>query len=85
MIVKVNQVAADFRRVSNKQMADTTKRTIRENVSINAQLQKMSEKIVELISDNDKTKLNVTFIRFLIYHTITTKVQLLRKKILNSK
>jgi hypothetical protein len=62
MIVKVNQVAADFRRVSNKQMADTTKRTIRENVSINAQLQKMSEKIVELISDNDKTKLNVTFI-----------------------
>ena len=42
MIVKVNQVAADFRRVSNKQMADTTKRTIRENVSINAQLQKMS-------------------------------------------
>jgi hypothetical protein len=59
MIVKVNQVAADFRRVSNKQMADTTKRTIRENVSINAQLQKMSEKIVELISDNDKTKINV--------------------------
>lgn len=59
MIVKVNQVAADFRRVSNKQMADTTKRTIRENVSINAQLQKMSEKIVELISDNDKSKFNV--------------------------
>ena len=64
MIVKVNQVAADFRRVSNKQMADTTKRTIRENVSINAQLQKMSEKIVELISDNDKTKLNVCLFFF---------------------
>ena len=59
MIVKVNQVAADFRRVSNKQMADTTKRTIRENVSINAQLQKMSEKIVDLITDNDKTKITV--------------------------
>ena len=34
MVMRVNQVAADFRKVSNKQMAETTKRTIRENVSI---------------------------------------------------
>ena len=59
MIVKVSQVAAEFRRVSNKQMADTTKRTIKENVSINAQLQKMSDKVVELLEDTDNSKLKV--------------------------
>ena len=47
--MRVNQVAAEFRKVSNKQMAETTKRTIRENVSINAQLGKMSDKTLELI------------------------------------
>lgn len=56
MIVKVSQVAAEFRRVSNKQMADTTKRTIKENVSINNQLQKMSKKVTELVDENDKEK-----------------------------
>ena len=49
MVAKVNQVAAEFRKVSNKHMAETTKRTIRENVSINAQLSKMSDKTLELI------------------------------------
>ena len=59
MIVKVSQVAAEFRRVSNKQKADTTKRTIKENVTINAQLQKMSDKVVELLEDNDSAKTKV--------------------------
>ncbi|PIK60377.1 hypothetical protein BSL78_02675 [Apostichopus japonicus] len=53
MVLKVNQVAAEFRKVSNKQMADTTKRTIRENVSIQAQLGKMSDKTMELIQENE--------------------------------
>ena len=52
--MRVNQVAAEFRKVSNKQMAETTKRTIRENVSINAQLQKMSDKTLDLIEENDE-------------------------------
>ncbi|XP_064648997.1 cilia- and flagella-associated protein 157-like [Lineus longissimus] len=56
MVMRVNQVAAEFRKVSNKQMAETTKRTIRENVSINAQLTKMSDKTMELIQDNDESK-----------------------------
>ena len=60
MVVKVSQVAAEFRRVSNKQMADTTKRTIKENVSINNQLQKMSEKVVDLVDDNDVSKMKVS-------------------------
>ena len=53
MVLRLNQVAAEFRKVSNKQMAETTKRTIRENVSINAQLAKMSDKTMELIQEND--------------------------------
>lgn len=56
MVLRVNQVAAEFRKVSNKQMAETTKRTIRENVSINAQLAKMSDKTIELIGDNDESR-----------------------------
>lgn len=53
MVNKVNQVASEFRKVSNKQMAETTKRTIRDNVSITAQLDKMSDKTTELIAEND--------------------------------
>jgi hypothetical protein len=56
MVQRVNQVAAEFRRVSNKQMAETTKNTIRENVSITAQLAKMSDKTMELIQENDEMK-----------------------------
>lgn len=56
MVQRVNQVAAEFRRVSNKQMAETTKNTIRENVSITAQLAKMSDKTMELIQENDELK-----------------------------
>uniref|UniRef100_A0A1I8F2T1 Cilia- and flagella-associated protein 157 n=1 Tax=Macrostomum lignano TaxID=282301 RepID=A0A1I8F2T1_9PLAT len=52
MVTRVNHVAADFRKVSNKQMAETTKRTIRENVSIQSQMFKMSEKQVELMEEN---------------------------------
>lgn len=57
MVQRVNTVAAEFRKVSNKQMADTTKRTIRENVSINAQLAKMSDKTMELIQENDMLRI----------------------------
>ena len=53
MVQRVNQVAAEFRKVSNKQMADTTKRTIRENVAIHVQLAKMSDKTMTLINEND--------------------------------
>jgi len=52
----VNQVSAEFRKASNRQIADTTKRTIRENVAISAQLSKISDKTVELITNNDCLK-----------------------------
>ncbi|KAE8608796.1 hypothetical protein XENTR_v10011609 [Xenopus tropicalis] len=56
MVQRVSTVAAEFRRVSNNQMAETTKRAIRENVSISLQLDKMSDKSIELISENDLLK-----------------------------
>ena len=54
--VKVNEMAAEFRRVSNKQMAETTKRTIRENVAMQEQLKKLSDKALELVAENDDLK-----------------------------
>ncbi|XP_056393723.1 cilia- and flagella-associated protein 157 [Hyla sarda] len=56
MVQRVNTVAAEFRRVSNDQMAETSKRAIRENVAISSQLAKMSEKSLELIQENDELK-----------------------------
>ncbi|CAJ0966720.1 unnamed protein product [Ranitomeya imitator] len=56
MVQKVNTVAAEFRRVSNDQMAETTKRVIRENVAVSSQLAKMSEKSLVLIQENDLLK-----------------------------
>ncbi|CAI9554905.1 unnamed protein product, partial [Staurois parvus] len=56
MVQRVNTVAAEFRRVSNNQMAETTKRAIRENVAIGSQLAKMSEKSMDLINENDLLK-----------------------------
>ena len=53
MATKVNSVAAEFRKVSDQQIADTTRRTIRENVAINQQLGKMSSKTVQLLEEND--------------------------------
>lgn len=56
MILRVNTVASEFRKVSNKQMAETTKRTLRENVAINTQLGKMSDKTMDLIQENDELR-----------------------------
>lgn len=56
MIAKVNSVAAEFRKVSDIQMAETTKRAIRENVSMSNQLTKMSEKTLEYMRENEQLK-----------------------------
>ncbi|EPZ36272.1 hypothetical protein ROZALSC1DRAFT_28831, partial [Rozella allomycis CSF55] len=52
MLTKINQVVASFRDLSDQQMAETTKRTIQENIAVNSQLEKLSNKIVDLISEN---------------------------------
>ncbi|XP_062815949.1 cilia- and flagella-associated protein 157 isoform X1 [Anolis carolinensis] len=56
MLHRVNAVAAEFRKVSNNQMAETTKRTIRENVAISIQLTKITEQSLHLIQENDRLK-----------------------------
>ncbi|KAH0615574.1 hypothetical protein JD844_005015 [Phrynosoma platyrhinos] len=56
MLHRVNTVAAEFRKVSNNQMAETTKRTIRENVAISIQLTKITEQSLQLIQENDRLK-----------------------------
>jgi len=56
MVVKVNCVAAEFRKVSDIQMAETTKRAIRENVSVNQQMNTMSEKTMELLKENERLR-----------------------------
>lgn len=53
MDAKVRSVAEEFRKVSDQQIADTTRRTICENVAINQQLDKMSSKTVRLLEEND--------------------------------
>jgi len=56
MAARVNQVVAEFRKASDRQMVDTAKRTIRENVAISAQLSKISDKTVQLIANSDSLK-----------------------------
>ncbi|XP_041368419.1 cilia- and flagella-associated protein 157-like [Gigantopelta aegis] len=85
MILRVNQVAAEFRKVSNKQMAETTKRTIRENVSINAQLAKMSDKTMELIQENDELRQKEKTQRQHIELLETNEKDLLKKNHSNQK
>ena len=50
---KVNSVAGEFRKVSDLQMVETTKRTIRENATISQQLTKMSGKTMALLRENE--------------------------------
>lgn len=46
-------VAAEFRKVSNKMMPETTKRAIHENMLVTTQLRQISERTKELMEEND--------------------------------
>ncbi|KAJ3068809.1 hypothetical protein HDU98_008086 [Podochytrium sp. JEL0797] len=59
MLQKVNEAVTNFRRVADQQMAETTKRAIRENMAITSQLKKMSAKTLELIAENEGFKVQV--------------------------
>lgn len=85
VVERVNNVAAEFRKVSNKQMAETTKRTIRENVDLNSRLQKMSEKTLELIASNDALKLKDKEYRLEIELLETVEKELSKKNAVNLK
>ncbi|KAI9002353.1 hypothetical protein BC832DRAFT_593657 [Gaertneriomyces semiglobifer] len=63
MLQKVNEAVAGFRKVADQQMAETTKRAIRENMAITTQLNKMSAKTLELVAENDALKSKVAKLR----------------------
>ncbi|XP_048045262.1 cilia- and flagella-associated protein 157 [Megalobrama amblycephala] len=53
MLQHVAAVAAEFRRVSDQKMPETTMRAMQENLFVTAQLQKLSDKTQELLKEND--------------------------------
>ncbi|KAK7165104.1 hypothetical protein R3I94_003467 [Phoxinus phoxinus] len=53
MLQHVAAVAAEFRRVSDQKMPETTMRAMQENISVTAQLQLLSDKTQELLKEND--------------------------------
>ena len=60
MIQKMNQVAAEFRRASNKQMAETTKRTINENARIEQTVNDMEDVSTRVQNENEHIQDGVT-------------------------
>ncbi|CAF1098015.1 unnamed protein product [Rotaria sordida] len=54
MIQKMNHVASDFRRASNKQMAETTKRTINENARIEQTVNEMEDVATRVQNENEQ-------------------------------
>ncbi|KAJ3353612.1 hypothetical protein GGF32_002943 [Allomyces javanicus] len=56
MAAKVADAVGSFRRVADTQMAETTKRALRENLVATAQLRKLAAKTSELMSENDALK-----------------------------
>uniref|UniRef100_A0A671MAZ0 Cilia- and flagella-associated protein 157 n=1 Tax=Sinocyclocheilus anshuiensis TaxID=1608454 RepID=A0A671MAZ0_9TELE len=53
MLQHVAAVAAEFLRVSDQRMPETTKKAMQENLSVTAQLQQLSDKTKELLKEND--------------------------------
>jgi len=53
MLQKMNLVAAEFRRASNKQMAETTKRTINENARIEQTVTDMEDVSTRVDNENE--------------------------------
>lgn len=85
MVTKVNLVAAEFRKVSDLQMAETTKRTIRENVAINQQLTKMSDKTMEMMGENETLKKREKDLVRQVEMLESNEKELTRKSVSNQK
>ena len=85
MVSKVNSVAAEFRKVSDLQMVETTKRTIRENVSISQQLGRMSEKTMVLLRENEALRMKEKEMARHLELIETSEREMTRKKISNQK
>jgi len=60
MMERVHEVAQEFCKSTNSTMASTTKRTMSENVAVEAQLAKLNEKTTEMHHDNQNLRRYVT-------------------------
>ncbi|ORZ35096.1 hypothetical protein BCR44DRAFT_31170 [Catenaria anguillulae PL171] len=56
MMAKVTDAVSSFRKVADTQMAETTKRAIRENLMATSQLRKMAGKTAELLAENEQLR-----------------------------
>ena len=72
MIECVHEAAAEFCKLTNRTMADTTKRAISENVAIEEQLAKMNEKTTEVHHDNQNLRRCVVMQKHQVTHSLTT-------------
>jgi hypothetical protein len=89
MIQKMNQVAAEFRRASNKQMAETTKRTINENARIEQTVNDMEDVATRVHNENENIQDGVRYYSLIIFdfififkknHNLQMGIQTLRNK-----
>ena len=85
MVSKVNSVAGEFRKVSDLQMVETTKRTIRENVTISQQLGKMSEKTMALLRENEALHVKETELSRRVELLDTSLREVTRRNVSNQK
>ena len=85
MVSKVTSVANEFRKVSDQQIADTTRRTIRENVAVTQQLNKMSSKTVGLLDENTLLKKREKELRLEIEILETNEKELAKKNKSNQR
>ncbi|CAI8048879.1 Cilia- and flagella-associated protein 157 [Geodia barretti] len=85
MVSKVNMVAGEFRKVSDLQMVETTKRTIRENVTIGQQLSKMSEKTMALLRENEALRRKETEMSRRVELLETSHREVTRSNVSNQK
>jgi chromosome segregation ATPase len=85
MVSKVNMVAGEFRKVSDLQMVETTKRTIRENVTISQQLSKMSEKTMALLRENEALRRKETEMSRRVELLEASHREVTRKNVSNQK
>lgn len=85
MLQKVNEAVANFRRVADQQMAETTKRAIRENMAITSQLKKMSTRTMDLLSENEAYKSKVSNLKLDNSLLVDSEKDLARKNQANQR
>jgi DNA repair exonuclease SbcCD ATPase subunit len=85
MLQKLNEAVANFRKVADQQMAETTKRAIRENLTITAQLNRMSIKVTELISENNQLSQKLTQLKTNNGLLVESEKELVKRNYANQK